>query len=89
MAGEGTRMAGRRLAYALGRLGKDALIDLVIDRARVEIGDDASDEALADAIQGWIDPVLWARRDRPMSIRGTMEAQDRMHEEYRRRGADR
>ena len=51
---KGTILAGRRLTYALDRLSKDALIDLIVDRARTEIGEDACDEDIADLVQMFV-----------------------------------
>lgn len=72
MAGKTAILASRPLHYALDKLSKNALIDLVVDRARAQIGEDADDEALADEIQRWINPVLTARQDRLVGLAGAM-----------------
>ncbi len=62
----------KRLFYALDSLSKNTWIDVIVDRAMAEIGEGATDEQLADLIQGWIGPVLLMRNDRPFNIRPAM-----------------
>lgn len=68
MAGKVCVLASRELAYALDKLSKNALIDLVVDRARAEIGEEEADDAVAELIQGWIGPVSRARGDRAVDL---------------------
>ena len=76
MAGKRNAVASTRVAAALDRLSKDALIDLVYDRARLETGyaDDGTDEDVAEIIQGWLIPITSARGDRPINLIGLMAA---------------
>ena len=83
MAGKGLALATRRIGYALDALSKNALIDLVVDRARAEIGEDTTDEDLANRIQDWIDPVTRARGDRPITLRVLISRLDKNDEDYR------
>jgi hypothetical protein len=76
VAGKAAILATRRLHYALDKLSKNALIDLVVDRARADIGEDADDEALAETIQRWINPVLTIRQDHLVGLTGAMCALD-------------
>ena len=82
---KGTILAGRRLTYALDRLSKDALIDLIVDRARTEIGEDACDEDIADLVQMWANPVMRIREDRAVFLRGMLTRLDRIDAEVLRR----
>lgn len=83
MAGKGLVIAPRRLGYALDALSKNALIDLVADRAMAQIGAEMSDEQLAAEIQGWLSPVIRERGDRPVSLSGLMAKLDKNDEDYR------
>ncbi len=78
-----TVLASRLLGYAIDHLSKNTLIDLVVDRARAQIGEEASDEALADEIQNWIRPVLAARGDKPISLDAIMKRRLTSDEKYR------
>jgi hypothetical protein len=82
MAGKPTVLAGRRLSYAMDKLPKNALIDLIVDRARAEVGAAASDEVVATTIMGWLDPVFRERGDHPVSLTRTMAILDASDEAY-------
>ena len=87
MAGKGIAIASTRVAEALKHLSKDALIDLVYDRASLETGHagDATDEDVAEVVQGWLAPVAWARGDRPISLTSLMVARDQKVDDYANR----
>jgi hypothetical protein len=61
---KGCRMAGHALSASLESLSKHALIDLVVDRARAEIGEDAADSDVIARVAEWAGPVLRVRGDR-------------------------
>ena len=85
MAGKATMIASRRLHYALDSLSKNALIDILTDRAIAQVGEDrATDEMLANTIQGWINPVQIVRNDRRIELRSLLARLDQKEEEYRR-----
>lgn len=83
MAGKASVFASRRLWYAIDKMSKNALIDMVVDRVRAEIGEDASDEAIAEKVQEWLGPVARERGDRPVSLLGAMQHLDANDEAYR------
>jgi hypothetical protein len=83
MAGKASVFASRRLWFAIDRLSKNALIDLVVDRSRAQIGEDASDEQIADYLQPQINTVQRERGDRPLSLMATMCHLDKDDEDYR------
>jgi hypothetical protein len=62
---------------ALDGLSKNTLIDLVVDRVRAEIGEDASEDRVAEQIQEWLGPVAMARGDKPVSIAGRLRTWDK------------
>lgn len=82
MAGKSMTMASRRLAYAVDKVSKNALADLVIDRIRIEIGDAATDEQIAATLAEWFGPVWRMRGDKPVSFVGEMERLDRNDADY-------
>jgi hypothetical protein len=57
MAGKAPVLASRQLHFAMDKLSKNFLIDLVVDRVRAEIGENADDETIARTVQAWIRPV--------------------------------
>jgi hypothetical protein len=77
MAGKACVLTSRRLAYALDHLSKNALIELVADRARAQIGAEMPDEQLAAEIQEWLNPVVRERGDRPVNLIGCMAKLDK------------
>jgi uncharacterized protein (UPF0210 family) len=86
MAGKGLAIASHRLGYALDKLSKNALIDIIADRATAEVGEDcATDEMLANTIQEWIEPVTRVRGDRRVELRSLLVKLDQIEENYRRR----
>jgi len=68
MAGKRSEMTTFRLHRVLDKLSKNTWIELAVDRARAEIGEDAPDEAIMDLIQTWLDPVCRFRGDRPVDL---------------------
>lgn len=85
MAGKASVLASSRLFYAMDKLSKNALIDLIVDRARAEIGEDADDESVAELIEGWIRPVANVRNDRSLSLRSAMADLDAKNADYIRK----
>ena len=76
-------LVSRRLAYGLDTLSKAALVDLVVDLARREIGEDATDDALATTIEQMHGPIARARGDKPPKILDAMRRVDRNDAAYR------
>ena len=75
-------LASKRLAQAIASLTKSALIDLVVDLARLEVGNHPSDERLAKVIQNWHSPVARARGERPPDFTKAIQCIDSIqHEE--------
>ncbi len=64
MAGKATAIASEWLNEVFDVLSKNCLIDLAVDMARGELGEDATDEAVVEFIATRISPVLAARKDR-------------------------
>lgn len=84
MAGKASVFAGRRLHYAIDKLSKNALIDLVVDLAKLDIGEEgATEEALAAKITEWMGPISRARGDRPLDLNAQIVYRDARDEEYR------
>jgi hypothetical protein len=83
MAGKACVLTSRRLAYALDHLSKNALIELIVDRARAQIGLESSDEELATEINQWLAPVARERDDRPINLVALIARLDRNDEDYR------
>jgi hypothetical protein len=83
MAGKAAVLTSKRLHYALDRLSKNALIDLVTDLAVRENGDDkGTDETLAAVIQAWLNPVIRVRGDKPVSLAAHMARLDKYDADY-------
>ena len=91
MAGKTTVICSRRLHYALDNLSKNTLIDILVDRAKLETGndnsDDATDEQIADVIQEWAAGVTAVRADRCPDFRAAIDRIDRSDAGYRARAA--
>lgn len=69
MAGKPMGFASVALAWTLDGLSKNTLADIVVDRARQQVGrEDATDEELVAVIQGWLSPVAIVRRDKPLNL---------------------
>lgn len=69
MAGKPNVLADRSLHYAIDKCSKNTLIDLVWDLAVKQLGDDeATDEAIANLITEWLDPVMTMRGDRRIKL---------------------
>jgi hypothetical protein len=68
MAGKASVFASVPLWAALDKLSKNALLDLVVDRARAELGETATDDSILETIQGWIGPVQRQRGDKPINL---------------------
>jgi hypothetical protein len=61
---KGCVLASRHLEQELSGMSKHCLTDLVVDLARGELGEFASDEAVLEWIFSRAEPVLFARGDR-------------------------
>jgi len=83
MAGKSCVLASRHLSYALEKLSKNTLIDLVVDMTRGTVGENASDVVIARSLQPFIDAVLRMRSDRPMSLEAAVQALITSDERYR------
>ncbi len=68
MAGKAMVFGGPALSLAMNNLTKQALADIVVDRATAELGEGATDSQIAALVQTWADPVLRARGDKPISL---------------------
>jgi hypothetical protein len=80
MARKVTVVASDRLADALDHLNKSALIDLVVDRARAEIGEDTTDEDVANYLQPAVDTLCLLRGDPRVELRVRIARFDRAQE---------
>jgi hypothetical protein len=88
MAGKACALVSPRLHFALDKLSKNALIDLVADQARLDIGqEDASDADVVRRIQQWLEPIIRARSDRKVNLADAMMTWDRHVETYHHRAA--
>lgn len=86
MAGQKPELCSRRLAYALDKLSKNTLIDIIADLAVMNVGEEgASDEELAGTIQAWVDPVLRVRSGRRIDLAAQMAIFDSHEERYRKK----
>jgi hypothetical protein len=72
----------RRLHFGLDTLSKTALIDLVTDLARKELGEDTDEDTLACLIEGWHGPVARARNDAEPRIQAAMRKLDKSDAAY-------
>lgn len=79
---QATVFCSRRLFYGMDKLSKNALIDILIDRAKAEIGENATDEQLADTIQQWITPVAQYRNDKAPMLRACLVKIDQISDAY-------
>lgn len=84
MAGKSTVICSRRLHYAMDKLSKNFLIDLVIDGIIAEIGEGVSDEQIADALQSRLETISLHRKDRVVSLRSELARLDKINEGYLR-----
>ncbi len=82
MAGKPITRSSGRVAYAIDRLSKNALADIILDRVAAEIGEDASEEQVLARLQGWIDTVLRLRGDKPVSLTGALKRLERTEAAY-------
>ncbi len=68
MAGKPVTRGTRHVAYAIDKLSKNALADIVLDRVAAEIGEDANDEAVLTHLQDWVNTISRLRGDRPVNL---------------------
>jgi len=69
MARKRSVVASERLRHALDHLSKNALIDLEVDRARAEIGEDTTDQDVPNHLQSSVETVCRLRRDARVEFR--------------------
>lgn len=79
MAAKPVVMGSRRLAYAVDALSKNAMADMLIDRACAELpnGEDSSEAEIVAKVQGWADTILRTRRDKPVNLSGKLKQWDK------------
>jgi hypothetical protein len=82
MAGKPITRGSGRLAYAVDALSKNMLADIILDRVQAEIGEDASDEAIAAHLQPWVDTVARLRGDKTVNLQGMLARLDRNNARY-------
>lgn len=85
MAGKPITRSICRVAYALDRLSKNTLADIILDRIAAEIGEDASDEQLLAHLQSWLDTVQRLRGDKRVNLTGLLRRHDHYQAIYRER----
>ena len=62
--GKPVTQGSRLVAYAIDKLSKNALADIVIDQARLSVGcEDATDEQILAVLQSWSEPIARVRGD--------------------------
>jgi cupin superfamily acireductone dioxygenase involved in methionine salvage len=66
-----------RVAYAIDRLSKNTLADIVLDRVHAEIGEGASDEQIMAHLQGWLETIARVRGDKAPDLVGLLTRPDR------------
>jgi hypothetical protein len=83
MAGKLPVLATPAEAYALDQLSKNALIDILIDRVLLEVGDKLPrEDQVAAALQDWIRPVLRARDDKPVDLTAALTRFRKLNQQY-------
>lgn len=82
MAGKPITRGSGRVAYALDRLTKNTLADVVIDRVLAEVGEDATDEEILHVVQNWLRPVQALRGDRPVILLDELKRLERSEAKY-------
>jgi len=83
MQGKSCVLASKRLEYAIDAVSKATLLDLVVDRARAEIGENATDEAVVELVQKWLDPVVICRGGKIPNLENRLKLIDKASEKYR------
>lgn len=56
------------LTAAVDKLSKAFLMDMVVDRVRAEIGEDATDDQVLTKINDWVRPVRAVRNEKPIVL---------------------
>ncbi len=84
MQGKKPAIASLALARVLDKYGKTALIDLVADRARAELGENASDRDVMGLVMRWMVPVSAVRGDRAVDLLALDSRYTENDERYRR-----
>jgi hypothetical protein len=84
MAGKPLVRASKRVARVIDELSKNCLADIVIDRVKAEIGDDATDEAVLAHLQPWIDTITRLRGDRQVNLASLDAQKNKNDSDYRK-----
>ncbi len=77
--------ANRALAWAVDALSKNALADIVVDRIRAEIGEDATDEQIAAMLERWAHPVSVLRGEKTPNVAARLRKIAESDQAYRQR----
>lgn len=85
MAGKPLTQATRRLARVVDHLSKNTLADILVDRIRAEIGENATDEQVLTHLQPWLETIARLRSDKPVNLLGILAKLDASDEAYRKR----
>lgn len=85
MAGKPLVLVSRPMAYAVDVISKNTLAELVIDRIRIEIGEDASEESIASTLEQWLSPVCRERGDKVPPVSARLRQVYAAIDEYRQR----
>ena len=68
MAGKASVFASGGLFYAMDKISKNTLIDMVLDAAHRELGEEIADERIARHVQQSLDTVARMRGDKPANL---------------------
>lgn len=60
------------VAYALVKLSKNAIIDMLVDRAIAQCGEDATEDAIISVLQDWLEPIARLRDEKPLDLVGRL-----------------
>lgn len=82
MAGKAIVRGNRRVAYVIDKLSKNTLADIILDRIRAEIGDEATDEQIIDVLQRWLSPMARMRGDKILCLSAVLGTFDRINAAY-------
>jgi len=74
---------GLRMAHAIEALSKNTLADMLVDEILKEIGEDATDEQIAQALQSRVDIIARMRGDKPVKLQSRIDQWDRYQAKYK------
>lgn len=83
MQGKAPVLCSIPLAYALDKLTKNQLIDLVADMNRKSHGEDISDDVILSSIQKDMDPIWRTRGDTPVLLTAAYTKFEKAAEAYK------